>query len=135
MVENLQKIAPRKCCSCSVDISHKKPKSKYCSKRCNNVSHSKKRKIARTNTKKVENENLTSLLDNLPKSNLLLLVEYATDTGTYADRLEQKEIGTPPDWIRQIFKVTIEALPVPIVLNSYRARKLIKSINQLNIKL
>lgn len=131
-VEKSQKFGSKKCVSCSVDISDKKPNTKYCSKRCNNVSHSKKRKIARTNLKKVENENLTLLLDTLTKSNLLLLVEYSTVSGMYADRLEQKEIGTTPDWIRQIFKVTIEAVPVPIVLTSYRSRKLIKSINQLN---
>jgi hypothetical protein len=132
-VEKLQKIDVQKCCSCSVDISHKKPNSKYCSKRCNNVSHSKKRKMNRQNIKKVENENLDLLLDTLAKSNLLLLVEYATVSGTYADRLEQKEISTTTEWIRQIFKVTIEAQPVPIVLTSYRSRKLIKLINKLNI--
>ena len=133
-VEKLQKIAPKKCCSCSVDISHKKSISLYCSKRCNNVAHAQKRKMKRTNIKKVENENLTLLLDNLNKSNLLLLVEYSTVSGTYADRLEQIEIATTPDWIKQIFKVTIEAQPVPIVLTSYRSRKLIKSINQLNTR-
>jgi hypothetical protein len=131
-VEKLQKIEVQKCCSCSMDISHKKPNSKYCSKRCNNVTHAQKRKMTRTNLKKVENENLTLLLDALAKSNLLLLVEYATVSGAYADRLEQSEIGAPPDWIRQIFKVTIEAQPVPIVLTSYRSRKLIKYINKLN---
>ena len=131
-VEKLQKIGTQKCISCSVDISDKKPNSKYCSKRCNNVSHSKKRKIQRTNLKKSENQNLTLLLDNLAKSNLLLLVEYSTVSGTYADRLEQKEIGVPPDWINRIFKVTIEAQPVPIILNSYRARRLIKVVTELN---
>lgn len=131
-VEKLQKITPKKCCSCSVDISHKKSISLYCSKRCNNVAHAQKRKMKRTNIKKVENENLTLLLDNLNKSNLLLLVEYATVSGTYADRLEQIEIATLPEWIKQIFKVTIEAQPVPIVLTSYRSRKLIKYINKLN---
>ena len=89
----------------------------------------------RQNIKKIENQNLTLLLDALSKSNLLLLVEYATVSGTYADRLEQKEIDTTPEWIRQIFKVTIEAQPVPIVLTSYRSRKLIKLINKLNIEL
>lgn len=131
-VEKSQKIAPKKCCSCSVDISHKKLISLYCSKKCNNVAHAQKRKMKRTNIKKVENENLTLLLDNLNKSNLMLLVEYATVSGTYADRLEQIEIATTPDWIKQIFKVTIEAQPVPIVLTSYRSRKLIKLINKLN---
>jgi hypothetical protein len=131
-VEKLQKIATKKCCRCSVDISHKKSISLYCSKRCNNVAHAQKRKMKRTNIKKVENENLNLLLDNLNKSNLLLLVEYATVSGTYADRLEQKEIGVPPDWVKKVFKVTIEADPVPIALTSYRSRKLIKSITQLN---
>lgn len=131
-VEKLEKNHLKKCCSCGVDISHKKPNSKFCSKHCNNSIQAQKRKVIRTNLKKVENENLTLLLDNLNKSNLLLLVEYATLSGTYADRLEQNEIGTTPDWIKQVFKVTIEAHPVPIVLNSYRSRKLIKIINKLN---
>lgn len=134
-VENGLKNHSRKCCSCSVDISHKKTNTKYCSKHCNNSTQAKKRKMNRQNIKKVETENLALLLDTIAKSNLLLLVEYATESGTYADRLEQKEISTTPEWIRQIFKVTIEAQPVPIVLTSYRSRKLIKIINKLNIEL
>lgn len=135
MVENEVKNHSRKCCSCEVDISHKMINTKYCSKHCNNSTQAKKRKMNRQNIKKVENENLALLLDTIAKSNLLLLVEYATVSGTYADRLEQKEISTTPEWIRQIFKVTIEAQPVPIVLTSYRSRKLIKLINKLNIEL
>lgn len=133
--ENFKKMPDKKCVCCSKNISDKKPKAKYCSKRCNNITHAKIRKETRTNLKKVENENLNLLVDNLNKTNLLLLVEYATDTGRYADRLEQTEIGTTPDWLKQIFKVTIEAQPVPIVLTSYRSRKLIKIINKLNIEL
>lgn len=133
--ENGLKNQARKCCNCNADISHKKAISKYCSKHCNNSIQAKKRKFSRQNIKKVENQNLFVLLSNLAKSNLLLLVEYTESSGTYADRLEQKEIDTTPQWIKKIFKVTIEAEPVPFVLNSYRARKLIKSINQLNNKL
>ena len=132
MVENEVKNKARKCFKCEVDISHKKTNTKYCSKHCNNSTQAKKRKMNRQNIKKSENQNLSVLLHSLAKSNLLLLVEYATDTGTYADRLEQKEIDTAPDWIFTVIKVTIEADPIPIVLTSYRARKLIKSINQLN---
>ena len=131
-VENGLKKHRQKCCSCEVDISHKKANTKYCSKHCNNSIQAKKRKMNRQNIKKSENQNLVLLLDNLAKSNLLLLVEYATVSGTYADRLEQKEIGAPPDWIKQIFKVTIEAQPVQIVLTSYRARRLIKALTELN---
>ena len=130
--ENFKKIIVKKCVSCCKDISDKKPLAKYCSKRCNNVFHSGIRKITRTNLKKVENENLTLLVASLNKTNLLLLVEYATDTGTYADRLEQTEIGTTPEWLKQIFKVTIETPPDAIILTSYRSRKLIKIINKLN---
>jgi hypothetical protein len=131
-VENGVKNQSKKCCVCSGDISHKKPISKYCSKHCNNSNHAKKRKMKRQNIKKVETENLSLILDTLAKTNLLLLVEYATVSGTYADRLEQKEIGTPPEWLGRVFKVTIEAHPVQIVLTSYRARKLIKNLNRLN---
>lgn len=133
-VENGAKNQVRECCKCGSNISEKKPLAKYCSKHCNNSTQAKKRKMNRQNIKKVENQNLSVLLHSLAKSNLLLLVEYSESSGMYADRLEQKEIGTPPEWIRTIFKVTIEVEPLPIVLTSYRARKLIKAINEYNIK-
>lgn len=134
MVENGVKNQGRKCSNCEVDISHKKTNTKYCSKHCNNSTQAQKRKMNRQNIKKVENQNLFVLLDDLNKSNLLLLVEYSENGRTYADRLEQKEIDTTTDWIKAVFKVTIEADPAPIVLTSYRSRKLIKFINKLNSK-
>lgn len=132
-VENRVKNHSRECCVCSSDLSNKKPLAIYCSKHCNNSNQAKKRKTNRQKIKKSENEYLTLLLNNIAKSNLMLLVEYATEAGTYADRLEQKEIGAPPDWVQKVFKVTIEAQPVPIILTSYRSRKLIKNINKLNL--
>lgn len=51
-VENGLKNHSRKCCSCEVDISHKKANTKYCSKHCNNSIQAKKRKMNRQNIKK-----------------------------------------------------------------------------------
>ena len=132
--EKLQKTESKKCCVCGSGISHKKPKAVYCSKRCNNSNHAKKRKMKRHEIKKVETENLDLLLNNLNKTKLTLLVEYRADGVEYADRLEQTEINTIPEWIRAVFRVRIQEHPNEIILTSYRARKLIKSINQLNIK-
>ena len=132
--ENGAKIHSQKCYNCEANISHKKTNSKYCSKHCNNSTQAKKRKEIRQNIKKVEKQNLSVLLPNLAKSNLLLLVEYSESSGTYADRLEQMEIDTSTDWICTVIKVTIEAEPVPILLTSYRARKLIKTICTINTK-
>lgn len=126
------KIQLKKCCVCGSDISHKKRSALYCSKHCNNSNQATKRKMKRHEQNKVENKNLTKLLDNLDKGNLLLLVEYKTDSGTYADHLEQNEISTTTEWVRCVYRVTIQQKTTPIVLNSYRARRLIQSINKLN---
>lgn len=133
-VENFTKTTNKKCCSCGADISHKKTKAVYCSKRCNNITHARKRKQYRQNLKKVENDSLALLLAKLHKSNLPLLIEYKTSTGTFGDQLEQKEIATSPEWIKRVFKVTINTPPAPVVLTSYRSRKLIKQINNLNFE-
>lgn len=132
MVENGSKNSPRKCCNCGANISTKKPQAKFCSKHCNNATQAQKRKISRQNIKKSENQNLALLAHNLNNCDLMLLVEYATPSGAYADRLAQSEISAPPNWLRKVFKVTVEAQPLPIVLTSYRARRLIKALTELN---
>ncbi|MFV0565758.1 MAG: hypothetical protein ACK5NB_07995 [Flavobacteriaceae bacterium] len=123
------KMKQKKCCVCGSDITHKKSIALYCSKRCNNSAHAKKRKQKRHKQKNHENKNLTKLLANLHKTNLRLLVEYKTSTGTYADHLEQNEIATTPQWVRCVYRVTVQQKTAPIVLNSYRARRLIKQMN------
>lgn len=131
-LEKLQKNESKKCCVCGSKISHKKSSAVYCSKRCNNSNHAKKRKMKRHEIKKLETESLNNLLNNLNKRKLKLLIEYRADGVEYADRLKQKEIHAPPEWIRAVFRVKIYTYPNEIILTSYRARKLIKSINILN---
>ncbi len=122
------------CKTCKTDISHKKPSALYCCKKCNNSYHASKRKQKRHERKKVETEALTKLLKKLSKTNYRLLVEYRTAGIMYAETLYQNEINTTYNWIRQVTRVTIQTKK-PIVLTSYRAKKLIHEINKQNIKL
>lgn len=131
-VDNCVKIPLKKCCVCNSDISHKKRSALYCSKHCNNSNQAKKRKMIRQSIKKVETENLKKLLPKLNKSNFALLVEYKTDTGTYADHLHQNEISTTKEWINKVQKVTLQNHAPPVTLTSYRARQILKTINKLN---
>ncbi len=49
----------------------------------------------------------------------------------YRKGLNQNEINTTYNWIRQVTRVTVQAR-TPIVLTSYRAKKLINQINKIN---
>lgn len=130
--KNHNKKRSKNCLVCGSDISHKKPIAKYCSKRCNNSNQAKNRKMKRHQTKKAETEQLAKLLANLHKSKLKLLVEYRHESQMYADHLHQKEITTSYNWIRKVTRVTIRAKP-NIVLTGHQAKKLVNSINKLNI--
>ncbi|MFA7444540.1 MAG: hypothetical protein WCY89_01205 [Flavobacteriaceae bacterium] len=130
--EKLIKKGAKNCCVCGSDISHKKPIAVYCSKYCNNSKQAQNRKMKRQAQKKSETEQLAKLLANLHKSKLKLLVEYRHERVMYADHLHQSEITTAPDWVRKVTRVTIRAKP-NIVLTSHRAKKLIRTINKLNL--
>lgn len=121
----------RKCRTCKKDISGKKAGAFYCSKKCNNSYQAKRRKMKRNKLKIVENLQLNKLLANLNHSNLLLLVEYKDGKQVYADNLFQEEINAPPEWVRQVIRVSIAETP-PVILTSWRAKKLIRIISKSN---
>jgi len=134
--KNTQKKPLKKCKVCATDISQKKQGTKFCSKKCNNKYHGQKRTQKRQFRILTEKANLQKLVKILDKNRLLLLVTYKTTTGTYSDNLEQYEIDTTPNWIKQITSVSVTGHrknSKAIILNSYRARKLIKIINQINL--
>ncbi len=97
------------------------------------MNRTKKRQKARN----TEKSNLNKLLLVLPRGKMWLMISYKTDSGIYTDTLKQTEINTTPDWIKKVQKVLITEYrknAPPIILTSYRARKLIKEINNLNNK-
>ncbi|OWP84993.1 hypothetical protein BWK59_02505 [Flavobacterium davisii] len=132
--KNLQEIPPKKCLKCKTVLKHKNHNSKYCSKKCNNSIQAEKRKMKRESIKSLENEILKTLTQNLSNSNLNLLIEYATQTGNYSDQLEQAEINEPREWSLKVTRVTILQKPKNLVLTSWRAKKLIKTISGNNLK-
>ncbi|MCJ1806136.1 hypothetical protein MRP92_04305 [Flavobacterium covae] len=131
---NLQKVPPKKCLKCGAVLKHKNSNSKYCSKKCNNSIQAEKRKMKRENIKTLENEILRTVIQNLSFSNLDLLIEYNTETGAYSDQLEQAEINAPKEWSLKVTRVTILQKSKNLVLTSWRAKKLIKTISQNNLK-
>ncbi len=128
-------VKKRICKSCENDISHKRVSAKYCSKKCNNKANG----IIRTmkNRKRIvqEKQDLIRLLKILPKNKMWLMISYKTDSGIYTDTLKQSEIKTSKDWIKSVQKVLVtehRKNAPPIILNSYRARKLLSEINTRN---
>ncbi|MBE7646074.1 hypothetical protein [Tenacibaculum finnmarkense] len=139
--KNHQKYQPKKankkriCKSCENDISHKRVNAKYCDKKCNNISNG----IIRTmkNRKRIvqEKQDLIRLLKLTPKNKFWLMISYKTDSGIYTDTLKQSEIKTSKDWIKSVQKVLVTEYrknAPPIILRSYRARKLLSEINTRN---
>ncbi|MCD8415464.1 hypothetical protein LNI89_08040 [Tenacibaculum dicentrarchi] len=128
-------VKKRICKSCENDISHKRVSAKYCSKKCNNKANG----IIRTmkNRKRIvqEKQDLIRLLKLLSKNKIWLMISYKTDSGIYTDTLKQSEIKTSKDWIKSVQKVLVtehRKNAPPIILNSYRARKLLSEINTRN---
>lgn len=127
----------RKCNVCQSSISHKRSQAKYCSKKCNNKCNGMKRTQKRQKRILVEKELLDRLLKKLAKKRLILTITYTDGTNTYTDQFHQNEIGTTKDWIQKIGRVIVTEYrkkAQPIVLTSYRARKLITLINHYNEK-
>ena len=127
----------KKCKVCSSNISHKRTSTIFCSKKCNNHFHGKLRTQRNQQKRKLERQNLDKLLKLIPKKVLWFWITYNTknDVGLFSDYLYQSEINTTQDWINNILQVSVTGFrknEKPIILTSYRARKLIKEINNLN---
>ncbi|CAM1352394.1 hypothetical protein [Tenacibaculum insulae] len=125
----------RKCKTCKTDISHKKQYAKYCNKKCNNKHNGMKRTATRKKRILQEKTDLKKLLLILRKRDFDLCITYEEDSNLYTDFLTSKEIQTVKEWINKIQKVLITKYrknAPPVILNSYRARKLISEINKKN---
>ncbi|WP_233890553.1 hypothetical protein [Tenacibaculum piscium] len=82
-----------------------------------------------------EKQDLKKLVQLLPKCKMWLMISYKTDKKIYTDTLHQSEIRTSKDWIKSVQKVLVtehRKNAQPIILNSYRARKLLSEINTTN---
>lgn len=126
----------RFCRVCANDISHKKCNSLYCSKKCNNSFQALQRKKKRHHLKKSETVQLKKVLSYLHKKDyLVILIEYRHNGNTYADNLFKVEITAPYTWIRKVIKVSLHQNSInykPVILTSYRAKKLISIISKYN---
>ncbi len=127
----------RVCIVCKKSILHKKRGAKYCSKKCNNKYNGMKRTKQRQNGIILEKKNLEKLIYILPKKRMWLMISYKTDSGIYTDTLKQTEIATTKEWIKKVQKILVTEYrknAPPIVLTSYRARRLLTLINNENPK-
>lgn len=125
----------RNCKNCKTDITHKKKNAKYCSKKCNNKFNGNKRTVKRQKRILQEKTALKKLLLIIQKRNFDLWITYKEANILYTDFLTSKEIRTVKEWVKKIQTVKISKHRKnanPLILNSYRARKLITEINKKN---
>jgi len=125
----------RFCKVCESSINHKRAKTKYCSKKCNNVLNGMKRTQRNKKQRQKEKQFLNKLIKILQKSRLWLLIDYKTGHGIYSDYLHQTEINTTNDWISKVLKIVVtghRANSKPYTLTDTTARKLLKLINKEN---
>ncbi|CAA0172515.1 hypothetical protein [Tenacibaculum maritimum] len=125
------------CKVCSTDISHKKRGAKYCNKKCNNNHNGKMRTKKRQQKRYAEIKNLEKLILLIDKGKIWIMISYKASDGIYTDTLHQHEIATTSDWVHSVQKVLVTEYrkkAPPIKLTSYRARKLIKLINDKNLR-
>lgn len=125
----------KKCKVCSSNISHKRTSTIFCSKKCNNHFHGKLRTKRNQQKRKTEWQNLIKLLKILPQNILSFWITYKNYHNEYSDYLNQSDIQATKDWINKVQRVSAEGFNKnkrPIILTSYRARKLINLINNKN---
>lgn len=132
---------PKKnCIVCRAEIGQKKRAVLYCSKHCNNSARANREKLHRQQTANQETILLNGLaLSTLTDSSLEVTHRKAGQPETW--ELKPKEMPTAPAWVRQVTQVKIEVsnphAPPPgntlvMVFTSFRAKKLIRLINQQN---
>ena len=128
------KVKKRVCTCCKTDISHKRKAAVYCSKKCNNTINGIKRTQSRKTQRESEKIELQILLVNIRRTNYLLSITYK-DNSVYTDTLFQSEILVTSSWLNTVLKVSVNVMGItsnPIVLNGYRAKSLIRIINNIN---
>ena len=123
-----------KCMNCKKVLKEKKANAKFCTPKCKNEFNGLERTKANQKKQLGERERLEKVLNDLPKTNLSLLIMYKANGLKYADQLRQKEISVSSEWIKQIEKVLITGnkSEPPIEFTTLRAKKLIREIAKLN---
>lgn len=127
------KTIRRKCRVCKKDITDKKTGALYCSKTCNNKAQDKKLKKKRRQARSLEIKELNRLLAKLKGSQLSLMVTIQKDNTLTTKTYNQSEIYWSRNKISNIKRLQVPGTRM-VTLTSYRARKLIKYINDLNVK-
>jgi hypothetical protein len=96
------KNTSKKCPICYASLKFKSSNAKYCSKQCNNKYHYQKRKKMREKQKNAEIRNLDRILKVISKNRLWLEITYTDEKINYTDTLHQRDILTPPEWIKKL---------------------------------
>lgn len=122
------------CMNCKKTLKEKKVTAKFCTDKCRKAFHEREQTKANQKKQLGERERLEKVLNDLPKTNLSLLIMYKANGLKYADQLRQKEISVSSEWIKQIEKVLITGnkSEPPIEFTTLRAKKLIREIAKLN---
>lgn len=134
--ENKEKKAKKcKCMNCKKSLKEKKPTAKFCGLKCKNSFNGRLRTKRNRSRRFTETKQLETIIKNLQKSNLSLLVIYKADGLQYADQLKQSEIKVSPEWLQQTRKVllTDDKHAPPLEFTTVRAKKLLKEITKINI--
>tara|TARA_R110000868_G_scaffold312820_3_gene573831 strand:- start:41257 stop:42705 length:1449 start_codon:yes stop_codon:yes gene_type:complete len=125
----------QKCIVCKVNISSLKAGAKYCSKHCSNSFHASNRTALRRARIEKEKEQLQKLLRAIEAKEYWCLISYQMGNDSFAVVLHQNEINISKAEKIKVYRVEVSTsseFTKAITLTSYRARKIIKSINQLN---
>ena len=121
--------------NCKKSLKEKKPSAKFCRLKCKNSFNGRLRTKANQSRRLAEKKQLGTIIKNLQKSNLSLLVIYKADGLQYADQLKQSEMHAFPEWLQQTRKVllTDNKHAQPLEFTTVRAKKLLKEITKINI--
>ncbi|MGJ1191818.1 hypothetical protein [Sphingobacterium siyangense] len=128
----LQKTVQKVCAVCGSDISHKQQSATYCTKRCNNSMHAKRRKEKRHERHRLESAVLVTIAPVLGRWSTPLAITYVDGRNSYTDILHSTEIVTTYHWIRKVVQVSGAVGDTTPILTGNRAKELIKRLNQLN---
>lgn len=131
IAENNVKARRPKCRICNTDISHKKETAVFCSKKCSNAYQGKKRRKKTRQRITVEKKELNRILTELSGKKLRLIITRKEKGNIITKSFVQSRVYFEPDEIKAIQKVEVLGTE-KVVFTSYRSRKLIKRIVDIN---
>ncbi|MBW1297779.1 hypothetical protein [Aquimarina litoralis] len=123
----------KKCLVCVTNISHKRAGTIYCSNKCKDSYHSKKRTKLRREKKEAEKKNLNKLKKLIPKQHFFYIISCKGKGLSYTNRLLRLDANTSSNIISTINTVEVrrqERGEKVMRFTSYRARELIKIVIQ-----